>query len=667
MKLNFSSISSKLIIGGVTAVMVPLIVVSYLSFAKSQTAMMALAKTQAQGIASDLARMTRNTLKSEMSKASSMIGQKRIIELSEAVENFGIEVNELMIADMFADLSRQFGKMGQHYLGIFLTDSKGKLYTGILDSGKEYKGSNISTRSYFKQAKQTRSTVLSDIVISKSTGYPISVACAPIEAANGKFLGVLGLVIKAEYFTQMVAIRKIGETGYGYMINKQGVIFAHPKQELVLKLDVTSLPEMEPINTPMLAGEVGVREYVYKGIHKIAGFAPVGINGWSIAATQDQNEFLAASHTIRNANVMVTLIAGLIVAVAVLLAARGIVRPINAAVAGLKDIAQGEGDLTMRLQVGSRDEVGELAKWFNTFIEKLQGIIKDITGGITTLSSSATELSAISEQMGQGVSMVSEKSSAVAAATEEMTANMTNVAASMEQSSTNTNMVATAAEQMSTTIGEIARNAETARSISDEAAQKASSTTTNMDQLGEAARAIGKVVETITDISEQVNLLALNATIEAARAGEAGKGFAVVANEIKELAKQTAQATQDIKGRIEGIQGTTNATVSQITEISQVISTVNDLVTTIATAVEEQSVATRDIASNVSQASDGIHEVNENVNQSSTVSGEIARDIAGVSVSMAEMETSSSQINLSAQELSNLSENLKHMVDQFKV
>jgi len=138
--------------------------------------------------------------------------------------------------------------------------------------------------------------------------------------------------------------------------------------------------------------------------------------------------------------------------------------------------------------------------------------------------------------------------------------------------------------------------------------------------------------------------LALNATIEAARAGEAGKGFAVVANEIKELAKQTAEATGDIKEKIEGIQSTTNMTVGQISEITQVITDVN-----------------------VAQASRGIQEVNENVNQSSSVSAQISQDIADVSVSMNEMPTSSSQVNLSAQELSKLSESLKQMVDQFKV
>ena len=667
MKINLQSISAKLILGGIAVVLVSLSVVGYISFSKAETALRDLSMHQAQGIAADLARMTRSLLESEKDKAAVMANQKRIVQLSQAVGQSGVDASEAEIGGMYADLSRQFKSMHPHYQGIFLTDASGELYTGVLEGGKEYKGVNIGNRDYFIAARQGRKTSISDMVLSKSTGKPITVVCSPILTANGKFLGTVGLVIKVDYFTQVIAGRKVGETGYGYMINGKGIILAHPKPEHVLKLDLTKIEAMQSINRKMMAGETGVEEYTFKGIDKIAGFAPVGINGWAISATQNQEEFLAASISIRNSNILVAIVAGLITAIVVLFAARSIVKPINAAVAGLKDIAQGEGDLTMRLEATSRDEVGELARWFNTFIEKLQGIIKEITGGVETLSSSSTELSAISEQMTQGIQNVSDKSNTVSAAAEEMSANMNNVAAAMEQSATNTNMVATASEEMSATIGEIAQNAEKARGISDEAAHKAANASTNMDQLGNAANSIGKVIETITDISEQVNLLALNATIEAARAGEAGKGFAVVANEIKELAKQTAEATQDIKDKIEGIQGTTDTTVGQISEITQVITDVNDVVANIATAVEQQSAATKEIADNVAQASTGIQEVNENVNQSSSVSGEISQDIAGVSVSMNEMSTSSGQVNLSAQELSQLSESLKQMVDQFKV
>ncbi|MFO7715393.1 methyl-accepting chemotaxis protein [Desulfosarcina sp.] len=667
MKFNLQSISAKLILGGVTAVVVPLIIVGYLSFSKAQTALQDLSMNQAQGIASDLARLTRNILDSEKGKAASMASQKRVRDLALSVKESGLDASTDGVEDAFKALKRQFESMGDQYQGVFIADASGKVFTGILENGAAYKGINISDSEFFLRARQTGEAIVSEMTVSKATGKPVVTICAPIKSDNGQFLGILGTVIKAEHFTNLVASRKIGQTGYGYMMDNKGIVLAHPTAEHVLKLDVNSIPDMASINKRMMAGETGVEEYTFKGVLKIAGFAPVSVNGWSIGATQNEDEFQAASVSIRNSNVLVAAVAGLLTAIFVLFAARSIVRPINAAVAGLKDIAQGEGDLTMRLEASTRDEVGELARWFNVFIEKLQGIIREITDGVQTLSSSSTELSAISEQMTQGIQTVSDKSNTVSAAAEEMNANMNNVAAAMEQSATNTNMVATASEEMSATIGEIAQNAEKARGISDEATHKASSASTNMDQLGAAANSIGKVIETITDISEQVNLLALNATIEAARAGEAGKGFAVVANEIKELAKQTAAATQDIKEKIEGIQGTTSTTVGQITEITQVINSVNDVVANIATAVEQQSAATREIASNVAQASRGIQEVNENVNQSTAVSGEISRDIAGVSLSMNEMSTSSGQVNLSAQELSKLSENLKHLVDQFKI
>ena len=330
-----------------------------------------------------------------------------------------------------------------------------------------------------------------------------------------------------------------------------------------------------------------------------------------------------------------------------------------------RNIAQGNLALEFK-RSGNQGSIGVYHD-METMAANLRRMFGEINDGVDTLTSSATELSAVSEQMSQGVQNVSDKSYTVSAASEEMSANMNNVAAAMEQSATNTNMVATASEEMSSTIGEIARSAEKARGISDEAAHKASSASTNMEELRTSANSIGKVVETITDISEQVNLLALNATIEAARAGEAGKGFAVVANEIKELAKMTAEATQDIKNKIDSIQGTTTTTVDQINEITTVINDVNGVVANIATAVEQQSAATREISINVAQASEGIREVNENVNQSSAVSGEIAQDIAGVSSSMGEMSSSSSQVNQSALDLSKLAENLKQMMNQFKI
>jgi methyl-accepting chemotaxis protein len=372
-----------------------------------------------------------------------------------------------------------------------------------------------------------------------------------------------------------------------------------------------------------------------------------------------------------NANsVKICVLAGVIFAgiiVLTLFIALGISRSLKELVVSFEDIAQGEGDLTKRIEVRSKDEIGELAVCFNTFLEKLQGIIRQLADNAGLVNQSSNQLSEIATQLASGADDTSRRTENLSTSAEEMNANLNSVAVAMEESSTNTTMVATAAEEMTATIGEISQNAERARDISGRAVEQAHGASDQMALLGKAATAIGKVTETITEISEQTNLLALNATIEAARAGEAGKGFAVVANEIKELAKQTATATLDIKKQIDGIQSTTDGTVTSINEISAVITNVNEIVATIATAVEEQSAATSEIASNINQASQGIQQVNQNVNHSSTVSAEITSDIASVNQVTTDISTNSSLVSARAEELQRMAAELNSIVEAFKI
>ncbi|MDD2468499.1 MAG: methyl-accepting chemotaxis protein, partial [Desulfobulbus sp.] len=300
-----------------------------------------------------------------------------------------------------------------------------------------------------------------------------------------------------------------------------------------------------------------------------------------------------------------TFIAGVMIAY---LITRSITGPVQKIVDYIDKVAK--RDFTSTLIIDQKDEVGKMSMALSNTVSELGGMIKDIITGVNTLSSSSTELAAISTQLSSTSASASERANNVASASEEMSVNMSSVSAAMEQSASNVGMVATAAEEMSTTVREIAENASKAKTISENAVVQSQESARKVTELGAAANKIGKITEVITEISEQTNLLALNATIEAARAGEAGKGFAVVANEIKELAKQTAAATVDIKVQIEGMQGTTNSTISDIKTISEVINEINYFITTIATAVEQQSAATLEISENVSQAAAGIIEVN---------------------------------------------------------
>ncbi len=665
--MRFSSIRFRLIVGGILIVLIPLAVCGYVAKNNSAEAVTKYSKANAQSIAEGLAMQVSATLEGEIKFAAAFAGRTQVKIAAEAVSSKGVEGAAEAIDVIRKDLRKRFEQLKTNYSAIVLTDANGKVYASEAVSEEDLKGLDVGGNPLFQEAKSSKKTLSGDIVRSKTTNEPVILLCGPIYSDSGAFLGAFGALLKASVLTDLVTAKKIGETGYCFMANKEGIIIAHPDAKNVLQLDLKALKGMEEITKDMMAGKIGAEAYVYKDIDKVAGFAPVKLKGWSVAATQNASEFLASVISLRNTIALISAVSIALAAVLIFFAANSIVGPINKAVAGLKDIAQGEGDLTLRLAVASKDEVGDLAMWFNTFIEKLQKMVGKISDNTKDVNLSIKELSNIASALSKNAEETSGRANNVATAAEEMSANLNGVAAAMEQSTTNTTMVASAAEEMTATINQIAQNAEHAHLISEKAVAQASNTSGKMAELGQAAQAISKVTEAITEISEQTNLLALNATIEAARAGEAGKGFAVVANEIKELAKQTAAATMDIKKQIAGVQGTTKSTVDEISQISKIINSVNEIVGTISNAVAEQSAATEEIANNIAQASQGLGEVNENVSQSSAVAGTITQDIAGVNNASMEISRSSQQVTSSAVRLQDLANELQGIVSTFKI
>ena len=291
------------------------------------------------------------------------------------------------------------------------------------------------------------------------------------------------------------------------------------------------------------------------------------------------------------------------------------------------------------LTINSADEVGDAMAAMNTMKNNLHDVVQSIAETSGHVASASEELSATSQQ--------------ISANSEETSAQASVVTQATQQVSQNLQSVSTGAGEMTSTIQSIATNAHEAATIASNAVQTTQAANATVGKLGTSSAEIGEVIKVITSIAQQTNLLALNATIEAARAGEAGKGFAVVANEVKELAKQTAKATEDISRKITAIQTDTQGAVDAIGSITGVISHINDISGTIATAVEEQSATTNEMTRNVADAAKG--------------SGEITRNIEGVAEAARGTSNSAQESQQAANELAEMAVQLRGLVEQFKI
>ncbi|MBL7647308.1 MAG: methyl-accepting chemotaxis protein [Candidatus Hydrogenedentes bacterium] len=394
---------------------------------------------------------------------------------------------------------------------------------------------------------------------------------------------------------------------------------------------------------------------------------------------------------------VIMLISLLLAAVAAWAVSHLVSRPIALVVERLRDIAEGEGDLTRRIAMNRNDEIGELGHWFDTFLGKLQGIIRQVSESTNDLSRSSSALAATSEEMSTGALRMSEQSESAASISESTAARIQSVAASTEEVSSNSNVVASAAEQvssnlttvsaaveevsasmesiagsmgemsgsvgsvaaaveeMSSSLAEVSHSTGAAARTAGEATEQANAAAKTVHRLGEAANQIDKVVDLIKGIAAQTNLLALNATIEAASAGEAGKGFAVVANEVKELAKQTSAATEEIRVKIEEMQSNTGQAVTAINGIVATITDLNHAFGTTARMVEEQNSTINEIARNIGRAASGADEVTRTVQQAAMGSSEVARNVQEATAGVNEIARNVSEL---AQGANSIAENI---------
>jgi methyl-accepting chemotaxis protein len=337
-----------------------------------------------------------------------------------------------------------------------------------------------------------------------------------------------------------------------------------------------------------------------------------------------------------------TVVGGLALLVSILLAvvlSLSIIRPLRALGDRLADIAEGEGDLTRRLDTSADDEFTRVGLSFNAFVGKIAATIREIGGSAATVAGASERLTTTAIHIMVSARATSLQSGTVVLAADEVFDNVRTIAAG--------------AERMSAANQSIAANTAQAVQVCDRSMLAARSTHELIERLAQSTQRIGEVVTAITAIAQQTNLLALNATIEAARAGESGKGFAIVASEVKNLAQETEGATENITTMVQGIQNDTAAATEAIAGILEITTHLGDFQSAIAAAVEQQTATTEQMSRTIARSAAG--------------SGDIAENIANISAGAQDTSDGVVEIQTATQELSKLSNGLRVMVDQFRV
>ncbi len=373
----------------------------------------------------------------------------------------------------------------------------------------------------------------------------------------------------------------------------------------------------------------------------------------SDVAKVEVKEGLATALSLELTSIVIVLVGVLVSITLGVFISIGIRKAIANIVTRLKDIAQGEGDLTQRVDEARKDELGELGKWFNTFVKKVHDIIAEVAQATREVASAATEIASSSEEMATGMKEQAGQVTQISSAVEEMSQSVVEVARKSAEASSSAGAAGQTAQSGGKVVEEtIAGMQAISQAVSDGAA--------SVTELGKRSEQIGQIVETINDIADQTNLLALNAAIEAARAGEHGRGFAVVADEVRKLADRTTKATEEIAHSIRAIQG----------ETTQAVNKMNSGTEQVKLGVEKATAAGASLQSIVTAAqgvADMIRSIAAAAEEQSAASEQISKNIESVNAVSKQASEGAGQAAAAASQLSSKAEQLQRLVGQFKL
>ena len=545
--------------------------------------------------------------------------------------------------------------------------------------------SAVGDRDYVKQViSGGKASFVNDPYVARTTGKTVTTISAPI-VRDGKIVGGIGGSVDLDTIVKMVSDLKIGKTGYGFMLQGDGLMIAHPDNKLVMKQnllkdDKTSASLRQVLEAGVVKRTNGFVEYEYSGEKKFAAFNPIRGTSWALFLSAPTHELTSALTDLQRNSIIITVVmlvlAGL---VAYIFSGQiaGNVKKLNE-VAG--KIAGGELRVG-KLPITTKDELGQLARSFETMALNLSNLVRKVSANSEQVAASAQQLTASAHQSAEAANNVAESITHVAAGASQQVNAVNEVSAVVEEISATIENVSATAQEMSKLATETAaasnggqQSVDTAVSQMGEVGSQARQAQDAARELSASSKQIGEIVGMISNIAGQTNLLALNAAIEAARAGEQGRGFAVVAEEVRKLAEQSEAAAHQITNlisrnnqSIDHVVGSVNQAINSIDKGIALVNTAGAGFKAIGKQIDQVTDQVQNISASLREVAIGSQRIVTSVREVENVSKSLADEASSVSAATEEQSASMEEIASSSQSLATVAQELQTAVAVFKL
>lgn len=665
-----TSLNTKLMTAFFVLIAIPMSILGIVSYNMASEALQKSTEAQLKQQASDSATLINKSI-------DSVKGDVQIASLNSQLADIIENPTSEEIVDKAFDYITKVQESNKNFMEVLIiTDSIGKV---LIDTQTKTPDIDLSDREYMKEALVSGETTASEVLTSRFTNNPAIFIACPIRKDN-QIIGTIVGSIKFSSISTYVSDIKIGQNGYGYLVDESGLVVGHPNSEKILKENIN---DIDNADFKAIAQEINQRKdssgfYTYEDSYKYVTFQPA--DKWMVVITADYNEYMNSAISIRN-NTILCVVFSIIIAVtcSYIFSSKGIIKPIKY----LQDLMKraGEGDLKIKAQLNLNDEIGELGRSFNNMITSQEEMVKNVLEASVQLSDASQQMASTSQE--------------ISATTEEISATVVNVAEDSKKQNNSVVEISEVLVQLSSLV-QLAQNraestnsnaksskdaADLGRKKVEETVQAMNSISTESNEtfrvlgdVNELSHKVGGIVHTINEIADQTNLLALNAAIEAARAGENGKGFSIVAEEVRKLSEETNIKSKEISDIVsEMIKQTENAVKameranSEVDNGVKIVSETDEAFINIIKAIENIVKHVEEILDITSDEVASSDKVISLINNIATITENNSKNCESVSLAIQEDAEVMNNLTATAEETSAMSDQLIKLVEKFIV